>query len=148
MKFNWGHGILIFIIIFLVLSVIFIVFSLNQNHDLVEDDYYDQGAGYSNQIEINKRSYAFRDSITVAATDSAVKVTLCQSLVNSGDTLYVYFFRPSDKKSDYKVKFPMSETAIVPVSVLKRGRYLVKLSWVHHNEVYQVEKEISILSWK
>jgi len=144
MKFNWGHGILTFIIIFLILSVVFIVFSLRQSTDLVSDDYYDQGAGYSKQIEINKRSYPYRDSILVSKTRAEVQIVLCKSLMNAGDTLNVYFYRPSDKKADLKLKFPMDRAIALPSKELKNGRYVVKMSWLHKRDVYGIDKEVFI----
>jgi hypothetical protein len=144
MKFNWGHGILTFIIIFLILSIAFIIFSLNQSADLVSDDYYDQGADYSKQIEINKRSFIYRDSISVKKTDTSIQVILCKSLMNTGDTLNIHFYRPSDKKADLKLRFSMTDNIIIPSKELKSGRYVVKISWKHQGEIYNIDKELFI----
>lgn len=144
MRFNWGHGILTFIIIFLILSIVFIIFSLRQSTDLVSDDYYNQGAGYSKQIEINKRSYPYRDSISVSSTGAEVQILLCKSLISTGDTLNVYFYRPSDKKADIKLKFAMDEALTVPSKELKNGRYVVKMSWAHKGDWYNIDKEVFI----
>ncbi len=38
MKLNWGQSIFVFFVIFVSLGVVFIIFSLRQNNDLVEDD--------------------------------------------------------------------------------------------------------------
>ncbi|NVN95526.1 MAG: FixH family protein [Bacteroidetes bacterium] len=143
-KFNWGHGILIFMTVFVLLSIIFIIFSLNQSQDLVSDDYYDQGASYSKQIEINKRSENYRDSITINQNNLSIDIKLCQSLINLEDTLFVYFYRPSDKKSDVKYKIQMTENISFPSTNLKSGRYMVKMKWNHLENIYNIEKEITI----
>jgi len=144
MKFNWGHGILVFIIFFLLLSTIFIIFSLNQAQDLVAEDYYDKGAGYSSQIEVNKRSSVYQDSISINTFDSSIHLELSQDLALSGDTLYVHFYRPSDKNADLKIKFPMQSEINFQSSALKKGRYIVKMSWNHLGDLYNIEKEIII----
>lgn len=130
--------------LFVLLSVAFIIFSLNQSEDLVSKDYYDQGADYSKQMEVNNRSFIYKDSISVIQVNSTVDVNLCQSLASSGDSLFVFFYRPSDKKSDLKIKFPMTEHFSIPASQLKTGRYLVKISWHHLDSLYNIEKEIAI----
>ncbi|MFZ4401289.1 MAG: FixH family protein [Bacteroidales bacterium] len=142
MKFNWGHGILLFMILFLLLSIAFIIFSLNQSEDLVSDDYYEQGAGYSKQIEINKRSSVYIDSINVNPINSGIIINLCKSLASSGDTLYIHFYRPSDKKADLKIKSLMSDEISIPSTELKSGRFLVKMSWNHAGNSYNIQKDI------
>ena len=144
MKFNWGHGILIFMIVFVSLATIFIIYSLNQSQDLVSNDYYDQGAEYSKQIEINKRSSLYKDSITFTQLDSEIEVKLCYSLMSTKDTMLVYFYRPSDKSADLKLKFPMAELIRISETKFKQGRYIVKMSWNQHGEVYNTEKELFI----
>ena len=144
MKLSWGTGIAIFIIIFLVLCGIFIVFSFRQNNDLVTTDYYEQGAGYSKQIEINKRSAIYNDSIQFIITDSLVETSVCKSIQQATDSIELYFFRPSDKQNDVLIELPVNPIMILPKARLVRGRYIVKLSWKQNNEKYLVEKEIFI----
>ena len=144
MKFHWGHGIFIFITIFIVLAVAFIIFALNQSQDLVSDDYYDQGASYTKQMEINKRSSTYADSINISATDSIVSIRLCRSLASLADTLHVYFYKPSDKKGDLKLQFIMKENINISSNKFKNGRYVLKILWKNRGEVYNIEKEISI----
>lgn len=144
MKFNWGHGIFIFMTVFVLLTIFFIIFSLNQSQDLVADDYYDKGADYSEQIEINKRSDIYQDSIIIQNNTSSIDIEISQSLVSFKDTLLIHFYRPSDKKSDFKLKFPMLEIISIPVAGLKKGRYEVKLMWSKLGDLYNLEKEINI----
>jgi hypothetical protein len=144
MKFNWGHGIFAFMTLFLLLSIGFIIFSLNQSEDLVSDDYYEKGADYSKQIEINKRSAIYLDSIAINSIGTNINISLCKSLENSGDTLFVHFYNPSDKEADFKIKFPMSDEINIPFSELKSGRYQVKMLWNHKHLIYNFEKEITI----
>jgi hypothetical protein len=144
MKFTWGHGIFIFMTIFVLLAAAFIVFSLRQTEDLVTDDYYEQGADYSSQIEVNKRSAVYYDSITVEQLDKNVEVKLSPSLVNPKDTVFMHFYKAADKKSDVKLKFIMDEKIIIPASELKNGRYQLKMMWKHLDSLYNIEKEITL----
>ena len=144
MKFNWGHGIFIFMTIFVLLAVAFIIFSLNQSEDLVSDDYYDKGADYSQQIEVNKRSDIYQDSIILNTNETTIDVNVCESLKATNDTLFMHFYNPSNKKSDIKLKYPMANTISIPVSKFKSGRYEVKMSWTHLNNLFNLKKDISI----
>ncbi len=143
-KFNWGHGILIFLVIFVSLSVVFIIFSLNQNQDLVSDDYYDQGADFSKQIKINQNSTYYNDSIQIIKQGTGIQLKLCKTLASSGDSLFLYFYRPSDKRSDRKLKMLMSEESNLPTLGMESGRYLVKMSWSHKGEWFNINKDLTI----
>ena len=144
MKFNWGNGILIFIILFLILSSIFIIFSFQHANDLVTDDYYNQGAAYSKQIEINKRSAIYSDSLQITNTNEKIEIQVNKGLLNITDSFQIYFFRPSDKSKDYKIGVLKNERIIVPKSRLMKGRYIIKLSWKSKKEIYLIEKEIFV----
>ena len=145
MKFNWGTGIFIFIILFLIVTMAGIIFSLRQNNDLVEKDYYDKGADYSHQIEINKRSAIYQDSISFTDRENYIVVKASPELCKSTASINVYFFRPSDKEKDYTIAFnTSSDSILVEKSKLAHGRYLVKLSWEKNSETYMIEKDIFI----
>ena len=144
MKFNWGTGILIFILLFVALSVVFIVFALRQRTDLVEDNYYEQGAGYTKQMEINKRSEIFKDSIQLKMFDNSVMVNCGNSIQNMTDSIEVYFFRPSDRQEDFRIKLKCAQSMEVSKTNLTTGRYIVKFSWTGKKEEYLIQKEFFV----
>jgi hypothetical protein len=145
MKFNWGTGILLFIILFLLITIAGVIFSVRQNNDLVEKDYYDKGADYSHQIEINKRSAIYQDSILLTDTENFIVVRTCSELSKSVASITVYFFRPSDKEKDYTIEFkPGNDSLLVEKSKLAHGRYLAKLSWEKDSKMYMIEKDIFV----
>ena len=136
MKFNWGHGILIFILLFLAVITAFVVFALFQSQDLVSEDYYDKGADYSNQVAINQRSEIYRDSIKIINEDGEIYVKLSKTLAASGDTLRMYFYRPSDKKQDFSMNCLMSDLVSLPADRFRPGHYEVKLSWTRGGDIF------------
>ena len=144
MKLNWGIGILIFIIIFITLAIIFMIFSFSHSNDLVSTDYYEQGAGYTKQIEINKRSAVYNDSIKVIDVDSLIEVNVCQTIIAVSDSIDLFFFRPSNKENDYHIILPLQAKIALLKTKFIHGRYILKASWKHNNDTYLVEKEIFV----
>ena len=144
MKINWGTGILMFIILFLVLSGVFIVFSFQHNNDLVTEDYYEQGATYSKQIEINKRSAIYNDSVNISNKGSEIEIQLSKCLASMTDSFQIFFFRPSDKTKDYKVGMRSNISLRVPSAQLLKGRYIIKISWHNKKEKYLLEKDLFV----
>jgi len=142
MKLNWGQSIFVFFVIFVSLGVVFIIFSLRQNNDLVEDDYYEQGANYTRQMEITSRSSVFNDSIQLKQENGILVASFSESISNMADTLYIDFYRPSDKRLDYGFLVLLNaDSVVIDKGQLVKGRYTVKFQWNYKQNRYLVEKE-------
>jgi len=145
MKLHWGNAIFIFFTIFIGLSITFIIFSLNQDIELVEDDYYNQGANYTMQMEIQQRSAIFKDSISANDLGENILLTFPASISNLTDSLKVYFYNPSSKLKDYKILLtPVNDSNYLDKKNLTSGRYILKLEWLGMHEVYKIEKDLII----
>jgi hypothetical protein len=145
LKLNWGNSLIIFFLIFFIWVFSFVFFAMRQNNDLVADDYYQLGAKYSDQISINQRSVAYRDSIEISTAGNNIQLFICKSLVTTGDSIKVYFFRSSDKAKDLRFSFskPNSPLLIGKTGLL-HGRYQVFISWNDKGEKFMVNKTVDI----
>ena len=144
-KFNWGTGIFIFIMIFLTLAISFIIFSLQFDANLVHDDYYEKGVNYSNQIEIKKRSAEYFNNIKISENQDYIIVSFENFKTRKIENCLIHFFRHTDKKKDFKSKPNKSfDEILIAKDKLSLGRYIIKISWEMDNQQYLVEKEYSI----
>jgi hypothetical protein len=145
MKISWGKGIVIFFIIFFIWIFLFVFFAMRQNLDLVTDDYYQKGAKYSGQIEINKRSFPYLDSLQIYTTENQIQIRLCKQLESSADSMEVYFFKSSDKTKDIRFQFVKGDSLIaIDKSRLVHGRYQVFITWKEKGEKFSVTKIVDI----
>ncbi len=145
MKFHWGHGILSFIILFLILVAIFVVFSLSQSNDLVKENYYEDGANYSQQMEIDQRSLIYQDSIVIESDQDQVSIRLAPSLQTSITALNVFFYRPSNKDQDFNIQVPRdSFPCAIDRDHFEYGRYKAIFSWIDQGEEYIISKTLDV----
>ena len=145
MKLNWGKSLIIFFILFFIWVLFFVLFAMWQNIDLVSDDYYQKGAGYTEQININKRSLLYQDSIQISTTAEEVQIVLSRGVALAGDSVQVYFFRSSDKRKDLRLVFKAAESPFLIASKkLVHGRYQVYLMWNCKNEKFSVVKVLDV----
>ena len=145
MKFNWGTGILIFLILFLSACAVFIVFAMRQDVNLVHDDYYEKGVDYTNQMEVEARSIEYFDSIQTFEENGSFLVQFESNLALSIDSGNLLMFRPSSSSLDLNMPFNLSgNTLYISREDLVPGRYILKLSWFSGGLEYQVDKTISI----
>lgn len=144
MKLDWGKSLVLFFIMFLSLGVIFIVFSLRQNNDLVTEDYYEKGANYSTEIKINARSAVYEDSISFKESEAMFEIMIAPELAIKVSTFDVFFFRPSDQSMDVKLRLDASTNLKLEKEYLSRGRYEMHLSWEMAGEKYRIKKDLMI----
>ncbi len=145
MKLNWGKSIVLFFIVFITLCICFIIFSLQQNNDLVSGDYYQQGADYTKQMQLKQRSQIYADSIKVFGGTDGCKIVLKPSITSVANNLKVSFYRSDDKKRDFArtIGQPV-DTLLFPPSDFVKGHYSVSISWVVQNNQFGIEKDLTI----
>ena len=145
MKFTWGTGIFLFLILFLAGAAAFIIFASRQQVNLVHKDYYEKGVDYSEQMRINARSKEFVRSIKVYTTFETLLIEVENSLASKIDSGILYLYRPSDSKKDIRVFVgPGMEKIELNKEDLISGRYILKFLWFSEGEKYEVDQPINV----
>ena len=146
-KFNWGTGIFIFIIIFVVSMLTMVYFSFQQDNELVDESYYPRGMEYQQQIDRRERaqqlSYPFNAEQINHELIVAYPSEFKEMAFEKGE---IYFYRPSSQKFDLKEEMkPGSDLKqTFPLSRFHSGKYIVKYSWIMGGKEYYDEKSITI----
>lgn len=142
--FTMLNGIIATIVLSVVGLIVLIVFSGTLDFGLVEEDYYEKGLQYQDQIE---------------RIESTNKLSEPVKIKNLGSNIYIKFpelfdfdmiegktqlFRPSDPKLDRFVPLQLDEEGqqIINVSSLDQGAWIVKLNWSHDSIEFYTEKRI------
>ena len=145
MKFNWGTGIFIFLVIFVGLAIAFMVFAFNQEISLVHKDYYEKGLDFDNEIAVKNRSNKYINSVNIKTQNNLIEIFFDNSIKNNCTDIKVHFYNPAEQNNDYKVKFnDISEGISIEKSNLRNGRYIVNIYWTLNNEEFKVKKELDI----
>lgn len=145
MKFNWGTGILIFLIIFLLACAAFIIFALRQDVNLVHKDYYEKGVDHTDKMNVDARSNQFGAKINIDYNNDYLLVSFDQSLAASIDSGEVLMYRPSGSNQDVYYPMTFSENTLkIPKENLIQGRYILKLSWYSGGLKYEIDRPVNI----
>ena len=145
MKFNWGTGILIFLILFLLAAAFFIGFAMRQDVNLVHEDYYEKGVAYGTQMNAEARSAIYRDSIKSHFEEQFLVVTFQGLQEMRVDSATVLLYRPSSSSMDLQMSFDFSQGIMkIPAAELYSGRYILKLTWFTEGLKYEVDKAINV----
>lgn len=145
MKFNWGTGILIVLIVFLVACAAFIYFAFQQEVNLVHRDYYEKGVGHTDQMKVTARSASFKNAFEISNQETTLVVSIAESLAARMDSGRVLMFRPSSSKND--IWYPLevkNSTLNLPKENLLAGRYILKIYWYSDGLKYEVDNTVNI----
>lgn len=142
MKFNWGHGLTIAIICFMVFIVTLVYKTFDKNADLVRDDYYEQEV----MFEVNKQSkenYNLSSyQVQITQEEIGVIISFPDSLkINKGE---VKFYRADDKSLDKKYDLKLSDKnqQILSYSDFRVGKYEVNIEWNDEVKTYIYQTDI------
>lgn len=145
MKFNWGTGILIFLILFLAACAVFITFAMRQDVNLVHKDYYEKGVDYTEQMNVNTRSLPFKNDFKVTNQNDFLVVDIEESLSVKIDSGKVLMFRPSNSKQDILFDLKANSSSItLPKENLITGRYILKIYWYSNGLKYEIDRDVNV----
>lgn len=143
MKFNWGHGIFLTIIICSSGILLLVYLSYQQKIDLVTEEYYPKELVYEDQISKIKNSNALAEKISIERKNDSLLLTFPKIAVTA-DSIKgeIWFYFPSDKAEDKKMKIEPSENFIqsINLSNFKAGKYEIIFDWrVEQTKYFQKE---------
>jgi hypothetical protein len=145
-RINWGTGILISIIIFITITVLTGVFLMNQDVQLVTDNYYEKDLKYQEKIDILNRTAAMEEKVDIRFDGSVVEVVFPESFQSEKISGEIYFYRPSDRNKDFSIPITLNSDArqIIPVTRIEKGFWRIKLNWLTDDIGYYNERAITV----
>lgn len=145
-KFNWGTGILLTIIIFMASMIGIIIFSMNQQVNLVSPDYYPKGVNYEEQINKSRNLAALKSKVILKKERNAIRIIFPEEFKNKKVTGNVQFYYMTDFEQDINRNIELSPDLeqIFLINGFNSGRYIVKLDWSDGTKSYYQEIDINL----
>lgn len=140
---DWGKGILLTIIGFVVLIMTMVMISVRMDGiELVTENYYEEEIRYQDRIdESNSASALDREVISYDTQSKIIELDLPNGTKGS-----LQLFRPSDSSLDQKIIVEVTHSGItqIPLKELKAGFWKVQLNWSENGIDHYQEKKITI----
>ncbi len=145
-KWNWGTGILLSIIVFLIILVGIVYIFMNQDVDLVTQDYYSKELRYQKQIDKINNTNELGKQVGIVSLDNFVQLIFPDSVFDKKASGTIFFYRPSGSKKDFSVPMAVSADNIqmINTSALERGLWKVKVEWGMEGKDFYSEKSLII----
>lgn len=128
MKFNWGHGITLTLVLFGALMITMVYKSSQQRIDLVTEDYYNTEDAYQERMQRKQRGQALEGTFELNRTADGIEIQLPEGLDSSLIEGTVYFYNPTDKRLDFEGALIMGQHH-QPIALpnIAGGRWTVKV---------------------
>lgn len=144
MKFNWGHGIALVLIIFAASILVFVFVASKQKNELVTEKYYEKAVAYQQRIDAEKNALDQNADVKYNISSGQLMLTLGRSMSNANGTFQ--FYRPDNAGKDFNTLFQVNDTGFYSATIpqLTRGQWKVNVSWNIDSLEYFYEKKIFI----
>lgn len=145
-KFNWGAGILLTIIVFMASMVGIIIFSMNQQVNLVSPDYYPKGVNYEEQINKSRNLSLLKTKVILKKEDTTIRIIFPDDFANRTVSGNVQFYYMTDFEQDInkEIKLDKNLQQSFLLKDFKSGRYILKLDWSDGAKSYYQEIDINL----
>lgn len=141
MNFSWGTGIMLTMTAFIAMMAGFMVKAIQEQEQLVAEDYYAQELRYQDRLDKLQRAGNERVAFHV---DGDSLFIAFRGAVPASATLRLQ--RPSDERADraFEVSCRADGHCAVPVNDLLRGLYKAELEWTGPSGTGLVEDRIVV----
>jgi hypothetical protein len=146
MKFNWGTGIFIVIVLFLLAVIAFFIYIKTLDINLVEENYYEKELVYQQRIDKISNTAQLPGKISILQAPGLLIIQFPEidsSLVASGSIL---LYRPSDLRKDVSLPLQLdnSRRQAIDISGIDKGKWTVKMEWNMGGKDYYFEEGLII----
>ena len=146
-NFNWGKGITIFIILFLVVTIgqVILIHKL-VDYDLVEEEYYDAEIKFQDQIDRVKRTNELSEKLIVKVLADSIEFDFPKMFDSKSINGVVKFYKPSDDLLDKNAMIIVDNNnkMYYEKNKLASGLWRLKIDWNVDKVEYYNEKIIMV----
>lgn len=145
-KFNWGTGIFIVIVLMVLSMGVLVYIAVSQDYYLVEDNYYQKAVNYQEQINKETNTTQLAEKIHFSESSEGLQIRWPE--LTNGETvtgkILLYHAENSGFDAKFDIKIDPESQQLISLSSLHKGRYTVKIDWNMNGKDYYQEHQFSI----
>lgn len=143
---NWGKGITLVIILFIITMLGMVFYASKQTNEMVENNYYDKELKYQSLIDASKNLNVISTDSLIVQEENQLKVVIPNALVNGFKDGNIEFLSNDAEKKDTNIAFSPDSSGnyIIPRNDIKSGYYNARIKWVSNEKNYYREQKVII----
>lgn len=147
-KFNWGTGLTLAIVVFVLATLSTVSYLISLEFYLVSENHYEDGVEYQETIDGIQNTKNLDTPVLILFDEptESIKITFPNDLRSDSLKGTVKFYRPNDSSLDklFKLQLNKDGQQFIPVSDFEKGRWKLTLEWQQDTLIYIDEKNIFI----
>ena len=140
MKFNWGTGITIGIILFMAFILQYVIrvqVDSRYDNELVTEDYYQAETQIDSKYEKRQNANKLVDKLKITNVSEGVVIEFPTDFDFSKISGEISLYRPSNQKLDQTFPIQLTSNALlIPKNQLENGRWDVSVDWTYDGNSY------------
>jgi len=149
MKFNWGHGISIFLVIFIIITVSGVVYiSTNKafDNELVSENYYEDELKFQDEIDKVNNAAKLDTKLIYRTSKEGLLITFPSDFDYDKVTGIIKMNRPSKKILDFTVPIKLDENfqILIPAEKAIQGKWKLVIDWNVGDEKFMYKANIRL----
>lgn len=145
---SWPLGIIFVYGIFVIGLIAAVFLSVDNNVQLVTNNYYEKTLTYQSQIDRIKNTQALTQQPDISFSKEKTEMILTMPLLSKGHSYSgtIRFFRPSNSSLDQNFILKCNTQGIqhISLSTVASGMWKIQLQWSDGQKEYYLEKAIVI----
>ncbi|GHB71615.1 FixH family protein [Persicitalea jodogahamensis] len=143
---NWGTGIAILYISFVVGILALVTLTTTQRVDLVSEDYYALELDFQNKIDKTHRANTLAEPLRWQLTEKTLEVQFPKEFLRKDLAGKIRFYCPSDNTNDadFAIMPDARNQQRIALAKLQPGRYLLQFDWKNGETTYWNEGAIVV----
>jgi hypothetical protein len=145
-KFNWGTGIVIAMVLFMTFILQYVyraVSNPDNHHELVSEDYYKDELYYQQEIDKINNGNQLEQNITLERMKEGFLITFPQDMDYTKITGTVNFQRPSNKSLDFGQTISLTNSKLlINHTNLVSGKWKIKIDWKYEDKEYMLKETV------
>jgi hypothetical protein len=146
MKFNWGTGMVLVLVVFMAGIGVMVYIAFKNNINLVHEDYYPRELAHQTMIDKRNNALALPKQVSIEYDSDYIEVGFPDFFNFEKIKGEIHLFRPSSGIKD--LYFLINPDSLgkqqIPTAALDKGKYIVKVEWEFDNIFYYTEKNVYI----
>ena len=149
MKFNWGHGIAIFLVIFVVTTISVVVLISTDdayNHELVSETYYEDELKYQEEIDKVNNASELSTQVKYRVSKEGVLITFPSDFEYTKVSGIIKMDRPSKMILDFTMPVKLNENfqILIPAEKAIQGKWIMVIDWKVGEQEFMYKAKIRL----
>lgn len=146
-KLNWGHGLTIFILLFIITMVGMVVYSFQQTNEMIDDNYYQKEIEYQTLIDARQKlNSILKDEKLILDSVNTIFFKFPKTTFESGIKGTIEMIKIDNEKLDLNIPIIVNTEGIQTLSKdkLNKGTYRTRISWTNHSDSFYYDHSFFI----